>query len=285
MTITTQQLIDDAEQLVSLPEACIRLNELVADPRCSTEEIGRVINQDVALTARILRIANSPMYGLATQVDTISRAVMMLGTEPIRNLALATTAVKTFSGIPNTLISMDQFWEHSIYCALCARTLAMDCLKQQREAVFVGGLLHDIGRLLMYHQEPELSRQALESRQHSTEPWEHQDAERAVFGFDHAELGGELAKRWGLPNNLYECIAFHHAPAQARTHPVEVAIVHIANSLASLAQQDTLEPDQAPAIQPLAWELTGLDTNIIEAIVASAQAQIGSARALLMISR
>ena len=285
MTVTIAQLVEAADDLVSLPEVCVRLNELVSDPLASAEEIGRVINQDVALTARLLRIANSPIYGSAIQVDTISRAVMLIGTEQIRDLALATTAVKTFAGIPNTLVSMDQFWEHSIYCALCARTLAMDCLKQRRDAVFVGGLLHDIGRLLLYHQQPELSRQVIESCQNTAHSLQIQDAERALFGFDHAELGGALAKHWGLPDSLFECIAFHHDPAQAASYPLEVAIVHIANSLATMAQHDQPSLVQAPAIQPLAWQLTGLDSEITDAIVASAQAQIGSARALLMGSR
>jgi HD-like signal output (HDOD) protein len=252
-----RQIIDNVSQLVSLPAACIRLNEMVEDPSCSAEEIGRVINQDVALTARILRLANSPLYGLVSQVDTVSRAVTILGTRQVRDLALATAAVTSFQGIPNSLVSMQSFWEHSIYCALCARTLAMECLKRQREAVFVAGLLHDIGKLVLFNQLPDLSRRVLEM--------------------------GELARRWSLPTNLQECIAFHHDPGKAEQSQVEVAIVHIANSAAILAERDIDNPGVAPEINPIAWKLTGLDEEIIPITVASAQAQISSTRALLAV--
>ncbi len=277
-----EKIINDVAPLVSLPAVCIRLNEMVDDPSCSAEDMGRVINQDVALTARLLRIANSPMYGFSTQIDTVTRAVTVLGTKQVRDISLATAAVKTFQGIPNTLVSMQSFWEHSIYCALCARTLAMDCLRRQREAVFVAGLLHDIGELVLYNREPELSRRALESCKDESAGMEIQDAERELFGFDHAEVGGGLAQRWSLPASLQECITYHHNPGWAKEHRVEAAIVHIANSIAILAVRDTTDLSHAPRIQPVAWELTGLEEEIIPAIIASAQAQISSTQALLM---
>ena len=277
-----QELLDNVEQLVSLPAACMRLNEMVNDPSCSATDLGRVINQDVALTARLLRIANSPMYGLSTQVETVSRAVAVLGMKQVRDLALASAAIKTFEGIPNTLVSMRSFWEHSIFCALCARTLAMDCLRNQREAVFVAGLLHDMGKLVLYNQLPDLSRRSLEASANGSKSRVSQIAEREIIGFDHAEVGGELARRWALPVSLQESIGFHHDPDRAEQHRVEVAIVHIANSLATMAARKTEDVNKAPVIQEIAWELTGLEKDMIPATIASAQAQISSATALLI---
>lgn len=278
-----RQILDNVTQLVSLPAACIRLNEMVDDPGCSAEDIGRVINQDVALTAKILRIANSPLYGLVSEVDTVTRAVTILGTRQVRDLALATAAVKSFEGIPNSLVSMQSFWEHSIYCALCARTLAMESLKRQREAVFVAGLLHDIGKLVLFNQLPDLSRKVLEMSGNNMHASESLLAEQEVFGFDHAEIGAELARRWSLPTIFQDCIAFHHDPGQANQNQAEVAIIHIANSLAVLAERDTDDLDAMPAINPIVWKLTGLEEEIIPSIVASARAQISSTRALLAV--
>jgi len=281
MSEEIQDLLDDIDQLVSLPAVFIRINEMVDDPTASAEDIGRVISQDAALTTRLLRIANSPLYGFPTQIETVSRAVTILGTQQIRDLALATAAVKTFEGIPNSLVSMDTFWEHSIYCALCASTLAMDCLKRQRETVFVGGLLHVIGQLALYNRLPDLSRQALEVCIDGPNELEIQEAELEIIGFDHAEVGGELAHRWSLPTIIQECIAYHHDPAQAKQNRVEASIVHIANSIATLAELDTTDLDSAPKIKDIAWSLTGLDEEIIAPTLASAQAQIADARALI----
>lgn len=282
MSEQIQDILDDVEHLVSLPAACVRLNELIDDPTSSADDISRVINQDVALTARLLRVANSPLYGFSNQIDTVTRAVTVLGTQQVRDLSLATAAVKTFDGIPNDLVSVESFWEHSILCALCARHLAMECIKRQREAVFVAGLLHDIGQLVLYHLLPDLSRQVLETCLDGPNELESQEAERDIIGFDHAEVGGELAHRWALPTLIQECIAYHHNPAEAQQNRVETAVVHIANSIATLAELDTTELDNAPKIHKVAWELTGLDESIIEPTIASALAQIGSARALLL---
>jgi putative nucleotidyltransferase with HDIG domain len=276
-----EELVDNVGQLVSLPAACMRLNEMVNDPGSSAQDMGRVINQDVALTARILRIANSPMYGLSTQVDTVARAVTVLGMKQVRDLALASAAIRAFEGIPNTLVSMRSFWEHSILCALCARTLAVDCLRNQREAVFVAGLLHDIGKLVLYNQLPDLSRMVLEKSSNGGNSQESQTAEREIIGFDHAEVGKALTRRWSLPVSLQECIAFHHDPDRAEENRNEVAVVHIANSIAILAARKTDDLKKAPKIQEIAWKITGLDEEIIPATIASAQAQITSATALL----
>ncbi len=277
-----EKIINEVAPMIHLLIALIGIQKMRQNESGSAKDMGRVINQDVALTARLLRIANSPMYGFTTQIDTVTRAVTVLGTEQVRDIALATAAVKSFQGIPNTLVSMQKFWEHSIFCALCARTLAMDCLRRQREAVFVAGLLHDIGELVLYNREPELSRKALESSTGGPEGLEIQNAERELFGFDHADVGGALAHRWSLPVNLQECITYHHNPGWAKEHRVEAAIVHIANSIATLAVLDTTDVYHAPRIQPIAWELTGLDEEVIPATIASAQAQISSTQALLM---
>lgn len=282
MSEQIQKLLNNADHILSLPAAYIKLNELVDDASSSTDQIAQVITQDVALTARLLRIANSPLYGMSSKIDTVSRAVTVLGTKQVRDLALATSAKKTFDGIPNDLMSMDTFWEHSILCALCARNLAMECLKSQREAVFVAGLLHDVGQLVLYNMLPDLSRQTLEACLDGPMTLEAHEAEREIIGFDHAQVGGELAKRWSLPSNLQECIALHHDPAKAKDHPVEVAIVHIANSLAAMIELETDDPKDAPPIQDIAWETTGLNQDIIPATLAGAKAQLGSARAALL---
>jgi len=177
---------------------------------------------------------------------------------------------------------MQTFWEHSIYCALAARTLAQEGMKQQRESLFVAGLLHDVGSLVLYHQLPELSRQALELvKARRREGLQVFEAERELMGLDHTEVGSGLLRMWGLPDLLCDCVAGHHDPLQARAHAPEVALIHIANSLAVLAARDGLALKKAPPIHPQAWSRAGLHADLVEPVVCGVRAQIGDVRSLL----
>ena len=114
MSLSLEQLVDHATGMVSLPAVAVRLNEMVDDPGSSAADIGRLIGQDPALSMRLLKLANGPLYGLSSEVDTISRAAMVIGTSQIRDLVLATSVSRAFQGVPNDLMSMEGFWRHSI---------------------------------------------------------------------------------------------------------------------------------------------------------------------------
>ncbi len=282
MEITVEALVTDVGELVSLPEVAVRLNEMVDDPDCSAGDIAKAIGGDPALTARLLRIANSPLYGFTSEIDTVTRAVTVLGTKQVRDLALATSAADAFSGIPNRLVSMENFWYHSLYCALAAQQLAtaVQGRRLQADVLFVAGLLHDIGELVIFHELPELARESLLLSAEGADELELYQAERQLIGFDHAQLGGALARHWHLPVVLEECIEFHHEPEKAGRHPMEVAAVHVANSLAYLAELHSENAYEAPEISPRAWELLGLDSSVSMPVVAEAQARIGEVQAV-----
>ncbi len=253
------RLVGDLAGLVSLPEVVVRINALVDDPKSSAEDIGRTVQQDPALTARMLRLANSAMFGMQRQVDTVARAVAVLGTRQVRDLALGLAAARAFEGIPNRLVSMDSFWHHSVLAAIAARLVAGASPRGRPDSAFVGGLLHDVGQLVMFNKLPDASYRALLMTIDAPGEPDLHVCERAIVGFDHARVGGALARRWGLPSSLQECIEFHHEPARAREHPVDVAIVHLANSLAVLAELESDDYADAPEIHPVAWEVTRLD--------------------------
>jgi putative nucleotidyltransferase with HDIG domain len=237
VTVTINEVVSEVSELTSLPEVSLKVNQLVDDPNSGVDEIGRVISQDPALSAQLLRIANSPFYGFNSSIDTISRAVTVLGTQQIRDLVFSTTATKAFDGIPNEIISVDDFWHHSLYCGLLARELANHNRKAQGEMLFTAGLLHDIGHLVMFNRIPELSIKAI---MHTVEPdvdLELYQSERELIGFDHAEVGGNLAEQWQLPKNLVECVMYHHEPERAIEFPDEVLLIHIANKIASQAYE------------------------------------------------
>ena len=154
-------LLDDVEGLVSPPGVCLRLFELIHAPTTGVKDIAAVVGVDPNLTTRLLRLANSSFYNFARKIDTISRAVAVIGTAELYQLVLSVSAVKTFSSIPNELVKMDTFWRHSVYTGLLARALAIRINVLHPERLFVSGLMHDIGSLVLYNQRPDDRRDSL----------------------------------------------------------------------------------------------------------------------------
>ena len=285
MTPTLDQLIAQAGNLLSLPGAVERLNRLIDDPNAGVREIAQVIGQDPALTIRVLRLANNAFYGLSRRVDDLQRAVTVIGPVQVRDITLASAVAHKFAGIPNELMSMEVFWRHSLYCGLIARMLAEEILPRQTEAVFIGGLLHDIGRLLVFNRLPEEAHRAFLLMIEHGGAMRPQEAEREILGFDHAQVGGALAEGWHLPPLFTECIRHHHEPGNAAEHPREVAVVHIANTLAHMAELDTRDIRDAPPIDPVAWERSRLDPTIITATINRAEQHIVEVEAALFPER
>lgn len=266
-------LIQEIDELVSFPQVAIRVTRMVEDGVSSAEDMGREIAQDPALAVKLLRLANSPMYGARSEIDTISRAVTILGTLRIRDMVLASSTVESFSGIPNELVTMEEFWRHSLYTGLAARLIAAQRGEGREESSFIAGLLHDIGKLIIYHRMPE---QAVRTFMMvlDGDVAESYQAEKTIFGFDYAELGGALLGKWDLPAHLVESVACHHEPERAEKFPVEAAIVHVSNRLAAMAQLDTSNPRDVPPIHTGSLELLDIDADELPGIVQQIQQAI-----------
>ena len=268
-----ETLVEEVAQLVSPPRVCDHINRLVEDSAVGAENIADAIAQDPALTAQLLRLANEPRYG-AGGVDTVAHACEVIGLERVRELVIANGAADLFEGLPNGLVSMHDFWRHSLLCAVAARELArFSRVEVSAEVLFTAGMLHDIGDLVLFNRMPHQAREVLLLASEGPGEPEIQEAERRVIGFDHCEVGNALALRWGLPPLLTECIAYHHAPLRAPHHPEAAALVHIANSVACWAELDSRDRDEAPRIDPGVWALTGLTPE-------HALAAVGPVRAL-----
>jgi putative nucleotidyltransferase with HDIG domain len=246
----------------------------VDDPNSISADIAKAVSQDPSFTVRLLRVANSSLYGFSSRIDSVPKAVAIIGTAQIRSLALSMSVASSFAGLPNELVSMDNFWRHSLLCALAARHLAKVARRCDPDALFTAGLLHDIGELVIFNRLPEQAREALELVLDSQDEMPIFQAEHEVMGFDHAEVGGELARQWQLPPLLEECIAHHHAIASAKSHPRETALIHIANIIALMAEIDTLDPADVALIDPLAWELTGLGEDSVEPAMRAIQTEV-----------
>ncbi len=282
MPMTLEQFTQDIDHLVSLPSVGVRVNEVVNDPNSTADDIGKLISQDPALAARVLRIANSPAYGLSAQITTITRAVAIVGTQLIRDLVLATSTISAFKDIPNELVSLENFWSHSLYCGIAARLLAEQRGMKHAETEFLAGLLHDIGQLVIFRKEPEAARRALLLSVEGPDDLALHKAEQAVFGFDHAQVGATLLRHWHFPDLLVACVEKHHAPQEEQKFPIEVSLVHIANSIATLAEIDSVAEEDAVRTEQFAWDRLGLSRELIEPMVRPTQAQFTEMRGLLL---
>lgn len=274
METTAGDLVRDISGLVTLPDVYMRISQLLDKPDSGAGDLAKAIGRDPAFTLRLLRVANSALYRFPSAISSVSKAVSVIGTSQIRNLALSMSVAKSFAGLPNELVSMENFWKHSLYCALIARHLAREARRCDPDALFTAGLLHDIGELVIFNRRPEAAKEALLTVLDSDEDLQVFEAERQSLGFDHAAVGGELARQWQLPSLLEECIAYHHDIASATRHPREAAIVHIANVLAHMAEVNATDPTEAAAIDPQAWAVSGLAAACIEPALAAARAEI-----------
>ncbi|WJW75329.1 HDOD domain-containing protein [Thiohalobacter sp. IOR34] len=280
MPIDIENLVTDTLELASLPEVVMRAVDLINDPDSSAAEIGDVIAEDPALTARLLKIVNSPFYGFPSRIDTVSRAITVVGTLELLDLILATSVIKVFSGIPPELIDMDAYWEHNLYTAVTARVLARRHRAPDAERYFIAALLHDIGALVLYRQLPDESTEALRRVRDNGEVLHC--VEREILGFDHGEVGAELLRNWRLPEAFIEAARYHHFPLEAGRYPLETALVHLADVITSAVHAPDGEAGQVPPMEPRAWELVGLPVESMEAVVNEADVQFAEARAVIL---
>jgi len=230
MKMTPQQLAQEVETLFSLPDIAIRLNDLIDQPNTSTQDLVEVVQLDAGIAATVLRLANSAWYGLPAKVDTISRAITLIGQRALRDLVLSTSVIRTFKGISAEFVDMRDFWDNSVTCGVVTRNLAQKVGMRETERMFLAGLLHKVGRLVFYASRPVQYRQVLQDRQHGEAAII--EAERAVFGFDYAQLGAALLRSWRVPAALDEVIEYQLTPLAAPNQAKEAAIVHMAADIA-----------------------------------------------------
>lgn len=276
MVESLSELLLCSDKIPSLPIMFQHINQRIDHPRTSIAEIGNIIKKDPGLTARLLRLANSAFYGLPNEVDSITRALVIIGTRELRDFILGTTILSLFKGIPEDLVNMDSFWEHSIACGLTAKIIATFRGDVNAERLFVAGLLHDVGRLFIYENLVEKARALIEECKRTGELLFH--AEKLMLDFDHTDVGCELLKRWNLPANIQEMVTYHHRPGEARSYPVETAIIHVADIIVHALQFGNNGERFVPALDDRAWTLIQLQPSSIPQIIGQMERQFDEVR-------
>lgn len=279
MALVSKRALLEKAQLPTLPPIYSQLVAAINNPQGSVSAISEVISSDPALSARLLHIANSAMFQFRGQVSTISAAVRLVGTQQIRDLSLATLLMTLFDGINPVLVSMESFWRHSLACGIAARALAAHRREANVEKFFVAGLLHDLGKLVLYMNPPD--QELLMLLQDPARVLPMYLIERRRMGFDHAELGAALLGAWELPAVLQEAVARHHAPDGARDYPVVAATVHVADIIANSMELGSSGEHMLPPLAQHAWTRIGLPIILLETILQQVENQFDATAELL----
>ncbi|MGR8931362.1 MAG: HDOD domain-containing protein [Gammaproteobacteria bacterium] len=223
---SAQEVATEAKVLFSLPDIFLQLSEMIRDPRYSLSDIGDVISKDPALSARLLKVVNSAFYGFESKIDSISRAISIVGVDDFHNLMLATSVADRFASIPCELIDMPSFWLRSVHCAVVAKLLANIGGTVNVERLFLAGLLHDIGSLVLYQLMPNEAAKVLKIIGYNRRRLV--TVEREIIGFTHADVGRELLKLWGLPDSVYDVVGNCPSPVLAVDYQTDTCLLWLA---------------------------------------------------------
>ncbi|MBX3329850.1 MAG: HDOD domain-containing protein [Nitrospira sp.] len=243
---SASELVQSCTTVFTLPEIYFRVREVVDNPDSTMDDLADVLKLDPAISARLLRIVNSPLYEFPKQIDTVTRAVNIVGMQAINDLVTATTVGRTFAGMPIQLMDVPKFWRKSVLCALLAGKIAKSCGINDSERFFIEGLLRDIGHFVLYQTIPQRAQSALiEAGYLETSLAE---VEQSNIGCDFAEVGAELIRSWGMPVQIEQAIRCQLSPNDAGEFIIHASIVHLAGVI---ADYEELEPSRRPAALPL----------------------------------
>ena len=274
---TANEIVASGVKLVTLPGIYLRVKNVIDDPATSPHDLTKVIATDPGMTARVLRLVNSAFWGLGGQIESVSRAVTLLGMLHVHDVVLATSVGLAFKGVEPACMDVPRFWRQSVFRALAANALARKCELADLERVFVEGLLSDIGHMVLYQRVPDLAARALELARE--QPDELPRLERELIGCDYAEVGGALVQAWNLAPCFHAVIRYQNEPALAADHALEAALVLIGAQLAACELGDGAAAKNV-RIPASAWQLTGLDERCIDDVLAETRAGLSAVIAL-----
>jgi HD-like signal output (HDOD) protein len=262
-------------KLPEVPSVVFELNEIISDPLSSSADIARLVNQSPSLAALLLKIVNSAFYGFRSKVDSISRAVVMIGSKEISNLALGITIMEAFKNIPRQVMDVTSFMEHSLGCGIVARILAAYANITTTEQLFVSGLLHDIGRLVVCRYFPDVMGLILADARRADTPV--MQSERTVAGKHHTQIGKTLIQKWKLPYALENNVLYHHNPS-ASPNPEAAAVVQMADIIMHGLGFSGSGEHRVPGFDAAAWNRLKIPAGALPAVIRQAVHQIDNFR-------
>lgn len=260
---TIVRQIDDLSNLPTLPGVVKVLTTMVEDEHVSANDIGNVVSKDQVLSAKILRLVNSPVYGFPGRISSVTHALVLLGFNVVKGLVLGTAIFDTMGREAKGL------WEHSLGVAVLSRRLAKELKAAQPEEIMVAGLLHDLGKVVLSFLSPEVYREIREEA--AARRCHVAQVERDLLGIDHTRVAMLVADRWHLPVRLAEALTYHHNPMRAKHYQDVACIVHLADILARAMDYGHPGDPTMPALDHDAFQALGLSFEQIDRVLAGAE--------------
>lgn len=273
----------DIEDLPTLPDVMEKILQIVDDERASAHDLTAVLECDHAISARVLRMANSAFYGLRYGVDSIRRAVVVIGFDAVRLLALATSVFETFSRKRQFALEPGDFWMHSLGTAKAAQLLAKRLTRMpNRDGCFTVGLLHDMGKYLLALSLKAEYHSIVRAAQETQRPLH--EVEHEWLGTNHAEVGAWVAEKWNLPPLIIEVMAnLYRTQSYDGPYKTEIAVVALANNIARVAEYGNAGDYDKCRIDMSLANSIGLPADAVNAIVKDLQNLHGDTKHLLEI--
>ena len=263
MPVKLEHVLKRIQALPPLPTSAMRVIALTKNPATSARELENVIGQDPALAAGMLRQANSAYYGYARRISSLQEAIVILGFQATQGLAMASAVAPILkTQLVGYEIDQDGLWKHSMLTAMAAKSLCKKLKLPYGDVAFTAGLLHDIGKLVISIYVQEVGAYLLEKV--TVSKLSFVELEEKIIGYNHATVGGFLAKGWNLPVDLVESISCHHAPSSAQNHAELASVIHVANGLVSIlgiggGVDSFLNPIQQEALDRLSLKEVDLE--------------------------
>jgi HD-like signal output (HDOD) protein len=257
--------------LASFPDVYRRIVDVLEDPKSSATRLAEAVSRDSGLTGKLLKLVNSSAYGFNAPVDSITKAITLIGFRELGTLAVGIVILKAFRKIPCKIIDMKSFWMHSLGCGIISKIIARKDFNSEEEQFFIAGLLHDIGRLILLKDYPELMTRAIIISRRQKIPL--YAAEQRVFGFDHTEILELLLPEWNFPSSLQQIMSYHHNPEASR-NPNRAAVVHAADAMTNAFEIGSSAEYYVPPVSTDLWRMLGLSEGTIESIINQSDRQL-----------
>lgn len=275
---SAQELVQSCSTVFTLPEIYFRVRDVVDNHESTMDDLANALKLDPAISARLLKIVNSPFYGFPRQIDTITRAVNLIGMQAVSDLVTATTVGRTFSGMTTELMDLSAYWRKSVLSALMAGKIAKACNIEDSERFFIEGLLRDIGHLVLYQAIPQRAQAALvESGNLGTSLAE---VEQSSIGCDYTDVGAELIRSWGMPVQIEQAVRHQLNPNDAGEFALHASIVHLAGVIADHRELPKSRLPHAFPFHPYALQTTQFKEDKRDALLEDAETQLEETLAL-----